>query len=164
VDYSLRRRLLNRLRQMEAHGAVPLIQQLMENPADGAVKLYVTSRALCFRKSNHDLLAKGSYIPLRAAGDRQNHTIAFARVLGRRSVIAVASRFLMALGADQKKPNGDETWGDSVLLLRRDLFHAAYRDVFSQCIIETSRRNGQHSLPLAKVFAHLPVALLDGVE
>jgi (1->4)-alpha-D-glucan 1-alpha-D-glucosylmutase len=136
----------------------------VENPAEGAIKLYVISRALCFRKANRELLAKGSYIPLRAAGNLQNHVIAFARVLGRRSVIVAASRFFMALGADRRKPTGEETWGDSALLLRRDLSRAAYRDVFSQGTTETARRNGKHTLPLAKVFAHLPVALLYGVE
>jgi (1->4)-alpha-D-glucan 1-alpha-D-glucosylmutase len=164
VDYALRRGLLNGLRQMEARGPVPLIEQLMQNPADGAIKLYVTSRALCFRKSNHDILANGLYILLRAVGDQQNHVIAFARVLGRRSVIAVASRFFISLSADQKAPIGEGTWGDSALLLRQDLTRAAYRDVFSQRTIETGRRNGKHTLPLAKVLAHLPVALLDCME
>ena len=149
---------------MEALGGLPAIEQALQNPADGVIKLYVTSRALCFRKSNRDLFAKGSYIPLRAAGDRQNHVIAFARALRRRSAIAVAGRFFMALGAEDTKPTGEATWGDSALLLRRDLSRPAYRDVFSGCTIETVQRNGKPTLPLAQVFAHLPVALLEGVE
>jgi len=164
VDYSRRVGLLRELRRMEALGSVPAIEQALQNPADGVIKLYVTSRALCFRKSNGDLLAKGSYIPLRAVGGRQNHAIAFARALGRRCAIAVAGRFFMALGAEKTKPTGEAAWGGSALLLRRDLSRAAYRDVFSGCTIETVQRNGKHTLPLAEVFAHLPVALLEGVE
>lgn len=163
VDYGLRRRLLDRLRQ-EAHAPVPLIDRAVSSPADGAIKLYVTSRALCFRKSNRDLLEKGAYIPLRAAGNRQNHVIAFARTLGRGSALAVAGRFFMSLGAEHGRPVGREIWGDSALLLRRDLAHMVWRDVFTQCTIETDRRNGSHALPLARVFAHLPVALLYDVD
>jgi len=123
----------------------------------------VISRALCFGKSNRDLLAKGSYIPLRATGDRQNHVIAFARGLGRRSVIAAVGRFFMALGSETTKPTGREIWGDSALLLRRDISRAAYRDVFTGRTVESVERNGKHTLPLAEVFAHLPVALLERV-
>jgi (1->4)-alpha-D-glucan 1-alpha-D-glucosylmutase len=164
VDYPLRQELLAKLRRMRAQGTVPLVDELTRRPTDGALKLYVTSRALCFRRSNGDLLTKGSYIPLRAAGLRQNHVIAFGRALGRRCVIAVAGRFFMALGAEKTRPIGEEAWGDSALMLRRDISRAAYRDVFSGGSIETVRRNGKRTLRLAEVFAHLPVALLEGVE
>jgi (1->4)-alpha-D-glucan 1-alpha-D-glucosylmutase len=163
VDYSLRCRLLKRLRETQAHGALPLIEELTRDLTDGAIKLYVISRALCFRKSHRDLLTKGSYIPLRATGSRQNHAIAFARGLGQQSVIAAVGRFFMALGAEKTKPTGREIWGDSALLLRRDVSRAAYRDVFSGRAVGIVDRNGKHTLPLAEVFAHLPVALLEGV-
>ncbi len=161
VDYDLRRGLLNRLRQMESSAQ---IDAMMADPADGAIKMYVTRRALCFRKSNRDLLENGSYVPLRAAGDRQNHVVAFARARKRNCVIAVASRFFMALGADKRKPVGADVWGDSALLLRRDLAHTAWQEVLSQTTIEADRYGKQHRLPLAKVFTHLPVALLHAVE
>ena len=162
VDYSLRAALLRKLQQ--GQDTLPMLKDLLENAADGALKMYVISRALCFRKSNRDLLAKGSYVPLRAAGSRQKHAISFARVLGRHSVIAVASRFFMGLGADRQLPIGEATWGDSSLVLRRDLPNTVYRDVFSQRTLEPARRSGHYSLPLADVFGHLPVALLYGVQ
>ena len=127
------------------------------------MKLLVTSNALCFRKSHLDLLTKGSYLPLRAAGERQNHVVAFARGHGGRCAIAAAGRFFMGLGAETGKPIGEATWGDSALLLRRDCAFPAYRDVFTRRTIEAAHRNGKPALPLAEVFAHLPVALLEGV-
>jgi (1->4)-alpha-D-glucan 1-alpha-D-glucosylmutase len=163
VDYARRRDLLNRLRQLKPFDTSPLIEQLMENPSEGLAKLFVTSRALCFRKSNHNLFANGSYIPLRATGDRQNHVVSFARVLGGHSVVVVAARFFMELGAAETVPIGPQVWGDSALLLRRDLSSAVYRDVFSHATVEV-KRNGKQSLPLAEVFGHLPIALLEGVE
>jgi (1->4)-alpha-D-glucan 1-alpha-D-glucosylmutase len=163
VDYSRRCQLLTRLREMQPRGALAVIEELTSDPADGAIKLYVISRALCFRKSNADLLLRGSYIPLRATGRLQNHAIAFARALGRRSVIAVAGRFFMELGAETRKPTGPEIWSDSALQLRRDVPRTAYRDVLSGRTVEIVEQNGRHILPLAEIFAHLPVALLESV-
>jgi len=163
VDYTRRCQLLTKVREMQARGALPAIEELTRDLTDGAIKLFVISRALCFRKSNRELLLKGSYIPLRATGQLQNHAIAFARGLGRRSVIAAAGRFFMELGAEKTKPTGSEVWGDSALLLRRDVPRTAYRDVLSGRKLEIVERNGKDTLPLAEVFAHLPVALLEGV-
>lgn len=164
VDYSLRATLFQRMRETQSRGALPLVEEATAHPADGLIKLYVTSRALCFRKSHRDLLAKGSYLPLRTAGARQNHAIGFARALGRRMAIAVAGRFFMALGADKHTPAGEATWGDSALLLRRELSQGAWRDLFTQATIQTVPRNGKPALPLGEVFAHLPLALLESVE
>jgi (1->4)-alpha-D-glucan 1-alpha-D-glucosylmutase len=164
VDYALRRQMLAGLRRTGGAGLQPMIRGISENPTDGMVKLFVTSRALCFRKAHADLMTEGSYLPLRAAGRRQNHVVAFARSLNRRAVIAASGRFFMSLGAPGRVPVGEEAWGDAVLMLRRDLARTAYRDIFSQATVEVGTRNGQPVLPLAQIFAHLPVALLEPVE
>ena len=164
VDYAVRASLLARIRKLQAQGPEQLLEDLGRDIADGAIKLFVTSRALCFRKSNHELLERGSYIPLRAAGARQNHVIAFARTLGRRCLIAIAGRLFVPLGAENRRPAGEEVWGDSALLLRRNLSRTAWRNVFSDSTIEIVSRNGRPTLSLAEVFARLPVALLEGVE
>jgi (1->4)-alpha-D-glucan 1-alpha-D-glucosylmutase len=163
VDYSRRCQLLKRLREMQPRGALPLLEELTSDLTDGAIKLYVISRSLCFRKSNLDLLTKGSYIPLRATGRLQNHAIAFSRGLGRRSVIAATGRFFMSLGAEKTKPTGPGVWSDSALQLRRDVPRAAYRDVFTGRTVEIVEQAGRHIIPLSEVFAHLPVALLESV-
>lgn len=164
VDYAQRIGLMRRLRELEARGAAALLEEALSDPADGLLKLYVTSRALCFRKSHRDLLTQGSYTPLRAAGDRQNHVIAFARTLDHRTVIAVAGRFFMALGAERGIPVGEPAWGDSTLVLRRDLARPAFRDVFTQSTIRTVHHNERHSLPLSEVLSRLPVALLESID
>jgi len=164
VDYTRRRRMVSTLRQLQSQGTASLLAEATKDLSAGLIKLYVTSSALCFRKSHRDLMAEGGYIPLRAAGDRQKHAIAFARTLGRHCAVAAAGRFFVELGAGTGKPVGEAVWGDSVLVLRRDCVRSAYRDVFSRCTIETVRRNGKHVLPLAKLFAHLPVALLEGMD
>ena len=164
VDYSLRQCILRKIREMEAGGVGPTIEKLIQEPDDGGIKLYVIRRGLCFRRSHHELFASGSYLPLRGLGYRQNHVVAFARVRGRSSAIAVIGRFFMGLGADQRLPLGSDVWGDSALLLRRELGAGVYRDVFTGRMIEAGTRGGKHLLRLADVFSHLPVALIEGVE
>ena len=134
----------------------------MKDPTDGAIKLYITSRALRFRRANRELFAKGAYLPLRAVGNQQAHVIAFARVLGRRQAIALAGRFFMALGAEESLPIGAETWRDSDVMLRAELGCSEYQDVFTHLSVKTEIRNGKAVLPLRDVFSHLPLALLVG--
>ena len=161
VDYTQRRSLLEKLR-MASEDAVSLVQRLIADPLDGAIKLYVTTRALTFRRTNKELFARGGYVPLRVAGQRQGHVVPFARTLGGRSVIALAGRFFMALGGDQRVPAGNEVWGDSALLLRKQLAAPTYQDVLTQQTFIPAGGNGKRILPLAPVFSHLPVALLVG--
>jgi (1->4)-alpha-D-glucan 1-alpha-D-glucosylmutase len=163
VNYTRRRELLEEIRK-NSDDPLPWLGRALSSLADGALKLFVISRALCFRRTNRELLEEGSYIPLRAGGERQNHVVAFARNHGRRSALVVASRFFASLGADRRPPVGAEVWGESALLLRRDFSRAAYRDAFTRQTVETDRQGGRHTLPLAKVFSHLPVALLYDAE
>ena len=58
----------------------------------------------------------------------------------------------------------EQAWGDSALQLRSDSGAGAFRDVFTGRILEVDKRNGKYTLPLAGVFTHLPVALLEDVE
>src|SRR5262249_38368422 len=137
---------------------------LFENPADGRVKLFVTSRALRFRRAHRVLFAQGDYIPLRATGIRRRHVLAFARNLQGRTVIAMASRFFMALNTAGGLPLGRGPWGDSALLLRRRLPSGRYRDVLTDTAVETVPVGSHFVLPLADVFSRLPVALLTSDE
>ena len=163
VDYSSRRQMMEKLRAADARDPAARIGELLEHPEDGAIKMHIVRRALCFRKTNRDLFDKGSYVALRASGSRQNHVVAFARVLGDRAVIAVTGRLFQSLGAEVKAPVGEDVWGDSGLLIRREPRAGVYRDVFTQTTIEASPRNGKRVLPLDRIFAHMPLALLESV-
>ncbi|MBZ5495341.1 MAG: malto-oligosyltrehalose synthase [Acidobacteriia bacterium] len=161
VDYQLRRSLLERLDDESREDPADAVLRLANEPSDGGIKLYVTSRALKFRKANRDLFARGAYLPLRAAGSRQKHIIAFARTLGRRSVLALAGRFFTALGNGGPFPVGEEAWGDTIVLLRKRVVGNTLLDVFTQRRISVDSNKGRLALPLAQVFSHLPFALLD---
>ncbi len=83
VDFDRRRKMLSKLREKEAADPAALMDRLMSNPCDGAIKLFITHRALRFRRDHRQLFAAGSYIPLAADGSRSNHVVAFARPVER---------------------------------------------------------------------------------
>jgi (1->4)-alpha-D-glucan 1-alpha-D-glucosylmutase len=163
VDFGLRTQMLRRLEErLAAMGPAEVVRSLMDAPEDGAIKLYVTSRALRFRRAARELFLRGSYLPLRPAGAQRRHMVAFARKHGRAVAIAAAGRFFWALGARDTLPVGDEVWRDSGVLLRREVVCTSYRDVFTGRTLTPVARDGHLMLPAAQLFFHLPVALLQG--
>jgi (1->4)-alpha-D-glucan 1-alpha-D-glucosylmutase len=160
VEYDLLRSLLEQLREVEDENLANLVDQLIQDPVDGAVKLYVTRSALRFRRANRDLFAKGSYTGLRAAGERRRHVITFARSYREREVVVVAGRFFALLGADRYPPVGKETWSDTAVVLRKQIAATHYRELFTGRVIATEKRNGSLVLPVSEVFSRLPIALL----
>src|SRR5215212_2094697 len=76
VDYELRRQLLASLRDVDEGDVSEFVEGLLERPEDGRVKLYVTARALNFRRERADLFARGRYAPLAARGRRTANGLA----------------------------------------------------------------------------------------
>lgn len=164
VDFSLRCALLRQLDDDERQrGAASLASELFASPTDGRVKLFVTSRALRFRRGHHALFLDGSYIPLRAVGAQRRHVIGFARTRGTETVIAAAGRFFLRLNPSGGPSVGGEAWGESALLLPRGLTSERYRDVLTGCEIEAEVAGGRRLLPLGSVFSRLPAALMVAV-
>lgn len=163
VDYETRKSLLHKILQSRQEPAV-LIEQWINDPTDGAIKLYVTSHALRFRKNHQELFARGSYTALRSMGEQKRHVMAFARKLGPQGVIVVSGRLFMALGADKRAPTGAEVWGESVVLLHNRLSRGRYQDVLTKQEFYPEERGGKWVLPLARIFSHLPLALLTNAD
>jgi len=160
VDYDLLQTLLGRLRAAENEDPAALVDRLVAAPADGGLKLYLTRCALRFRREHRTLFAKGSYLPLRAAGEKNKHVIAFARSFRGTTVLVLAGRFFAQLSADPRAPLGARVWGDAEVVLRKQLPSGAYRDVFTGKTISSTRRNDEVVLPIAEAFSHLPIAML----
>src|SRR5882762_1396158 len=131
VDYNQLRGLLQRLREAEDQNMENLVDQLIQDPVDGAVKLYVTRSALRFRRANRELFANGSYTGLRVAGKKQRHVITFSRSYRQREVVIVAGRFFALLAADRSVPVGKDTWSDTTVVLRRQIAATHYRELFT---------------------------------
>ncbi|MBC7932121.1 MAG: malto-oligosyltrehalose synthase, partial [Rubrivivax sp.] len=159
VDYDLRRALLASMR--DEGDASQLVDNLLERPEDGRIKLYVTSRALNFRRAHGELFARGSYAALRAEGQRAEGVVAFARAREEETAIVVAGRFFTQLGVGS---SGSlrlraEGWGNTRLQLEELQGMGRFRDVFTGR--EFDARDG--TLSLSEILSPLPVALLERV-
>ena len=164
VNYEQLQALLARVRDAVDMNSPGLVDRLVADPVDGAVKLHVTRCALRLRREHRALFAKGSYVPLRAMGTRHKNVIAFARSFHGATVIVIAGRFFAQLGAQSRLPVGAETWGDTQVTLRKRIPPGPYRDVLTGQTFSSVVRDGDPALAVSEVFSHLPVALLIHVE
>jgi (1->4)-alpha-D-glucan 1-alpha-D-glucosylmutase len=164
VDYERLQTTLGQLHAAESVSPAALVDRLVAEPADGSLKLYVTRSALRFRREHRALFAKGSYLPLRATGEKNRHVIAFVRSFRGTTVLVLAGRFFAQVGADPRPPVGVEAWGDAEVVLRKQLSSGPYRDVFTGETVSPVRRNGDLVLPVGEAFSHLPIAMLVNVE
>ena len=159
VDFELRRSMISKLREQSAKDSAGLMERLVANPCDGAIKMYVTNRALQFRKTHRPLFAQGSYASLAGVGARANHVVAFARGFEQRTAIALAGRFFLKLRNSHPHPVGD-VWGNTAVALPQDIARQSFHDVLTGRAVAVEQRDGQAVIPLAQAFSHCPVALL----
>jgi len=161
VDFRVRRRMLAEIRAGEAAGAPSLLRDLLRRPEDGKVKLFLTWKALSFRKERHDLFASGDYLPLAASGGKREHLFAFARKLGERWAITAVPRRVTRLAAPGEFPVGSKPWGArSMLDLPEEAPHR-WRDVLTGELLETVGSARKRALPLHRLFRDFPVAFLS---
>lgn len=162
VDFARRKQLLASLKRDENTDPAALVAQLLKKPEDGRIKLYVTSRALSFRRLHPELFADGKYLPLEVTGDRRAGVIAFARHFGDKTVLVLAGRFFTRMGTASQLPTGD-VWRDSAVVLRSSMKAGRYRDIFAGHVIDLRRSEDGDALMLRDAFAHLPLTLLEPV-
>jgi glycogen operon protein len=146
VDYALRADMLAEIKR--ATDRRKLVRDLLERFEDGAIKLYVTHAALTARKRHPDLFLRGDYEGIPAG----EHVIAFTRSFGNQRLVCCVPRlsFVRTRG-DHRFPIGKAWGGDRI----RMPYVGAYENLLTGERLEIRK-----DLPLADVFAHLPVALL----
>jgi len=160
VNYEVRHTMLASLRAQAKRDRAGLMDRLRENPCDGAIKMFVTSEALRFRRDHAALFRQGSYTGLASEGSRARHVVGFARAIENQSMVALTGRFFLKLCNSHGKPIGD-VWGNTTVALPRKTSHASFQDIFTGQTITTQRSDdGRLLLPLNKVFSRCPVALL----
>jgi (1->4)-alpha-D-glucan 1-alpha-D-glucosylmutase len=162
VDFAARRALLS---EVAAHGDAELAEicrTSLRRPADGRVKLLVTTRALHHRRRHRTLYDTGGYLALVAEGDRARNVVAFARTVdGDAPALTVVGRLFASIATAGELPIGEAAWGDTRLLLPSHLPRSRYRDVLTGSLVEVESSHGAPSLRLAHTFANLPVSILE---
>lgn len=161
VDFYQRSQLLNQLKKHEKKDCHGLIQELRDQWPTGALKLYVTYKALNFRRDHLDLFLHGDYLPLTAAGEREPHVVALGRRRDSQWALAVAGRMFSRLTSPGEFPVGKEVWGETALLLPAEA-PSEWRNFFTGDKLDQIAGPEGPALPLKQVFRDLPVALLYG--
>ncbi len=160
VDYERRARLLAAL---EAHGdADPgFARALLSNLSDGRAKLYVTWRALQFRKAHAALFRDGAYLPATVVGEHASHLCVYARRLATESVLVIIPRlYVRLLGEREVLPLGADVWTDTAIELPRRFGAAALHNILDGSVIAAEARAGARFVPVSAALANFPVALL----
>lgn len=157
VDFDVRRKILAELRGEFPDGQKPAdkLGQLVENPYDGRIKLYVTWQCLQFRKRFAELFRKGAYLPLAFEGTFAEHLCGFARVMDNNLVLVVVPRFCALLTGGGKRPPLAEVWQDTRLDPATLPREGPFTNVFTGEILEPGPR-----MPVRDIFSRFPVALL----
>jgi (1->4)-alpha-D-glucan 1-alpha-D-glucosylmutase len=128
VDYSGLTRLLTQLRA-NSEWINPQPERFLGDPADGAMKMFVTSRLLDFRNQNRTLFERGEYIPLSTGGASGDHVISFARREQNQAVIAVATRFFARAISERDRRSVGKRRGDTSN--SNDELTGCYRDALT---------------------------------
>ena len=160
VDYGMRIKMLEDIRKREAKPD-QLARECIADMESGRIKLYVTHKALTFRKQNRDLFEAGEYLPLDAVGSRTNHVCLLARRIGRKRLIAAVPRFLMQLTSGKTPPLGADVWDDTAIVIPFADAGARYYNIFTGETVAAEEREATTILPLSAVFNAFPVALLQ---
>ena len=126
-------------------------------PGDSREKLWIIYRLLRFRALHRALLASSDYLPVKAAGARADHVVAFARRHDRQGLIAVAGRLFASLGLEPAAlPLGEAVWGDTELDLGFVPSGAPLTNILTGEVLNA--RAGR--MPLACAFRRFPGAVL----
>ncbi len=145
VDFESRLSALKGLKQ----DARP--KELLKNWPDGRIKMYVTWKLLNFRRRHSRLFLEGDYIPLRVAGPRSDHVIAFARRLQDDWTVVAVPRLIAKLTRAGSAPLGENVWQSTAIELPADA-PASWTDVL------TGQKYSSRLL-CSKMFSTLPVCV-----
>src|ERR1700722_11921621 len=161
VDYTRRHQIFESIRRpVGGEPDKPAVPNILEDPEDGRVKLYVTSKALCLRKEHPDVFEVGEYMPLTVQGVKANHAIAFIRKFEDQSVLVVVPRLVAGLlGESDVPPIGAEVWKDTQVLLPTCDCSKAYRNVYTGEVLSLKKNDIDSALYLSSALANFPLGL-----
>ncbi len=139
-----------------------LARELVREWRDGAVKLYLTFRALNYRRENPVLFQEGEYLTLETGGVRPDQICAFARRKGEACALVIVPRFMTrCLPEGEGSPLDPEIWNDTWVVLPEEKGGTEFGNLFTGETVTVKEREGKKVLLADEILASFPVALLD---
>jgi len=172
VDYGRRLELLN---ELEGHGPPTheLSESLIRTLEDGRAKLHIIRSVLGLRRRHETLFSEGEYLPARISGDRRQQICAFFRRLPQRRrrregaeptqgliTLTIVPRLCGRLSTVSSVPIAAEAWGDTAVEIPRRFAGAQWSNLLDGTRLGAAPAAAQHSLRVADLLNHFPVALL----
>ncbi|MCF8062195.1 MAG: malto-oligosyltrehalose synthase [Deltaproteobacteria bacterium] len=154
VDFERRRTLLDEMRKRDRSSPGKLMEELLQDPGDGRVKMYLVFKILSFRRRSPDLFDRGAYLPLSAAGSHRSRITAYARRLNNQWLLAAAPRLPAGFSLQDGWPLGEPSWNETRIKLPSGS-PRRFRDLFSGRRLDM----GSH-LEMARATNRFPVVLL----
>ena len=163
IKYEDHQRALNDLLETQRRdGTLSLVNQLLQNPSNGQLKLWITTMALQHRRNHPSLFLEGQYLPLEAEGPQSPHVCSFGRIKEGQAAVTIVPRFISNLcPAPEQWPIGTEVWGDTSLCLPTELANSQFKNLLTGETIASSQQSEKATLPLDKILQHFPIALLE---
>ncbi len=165
VDYDARMRLLDELKSMEVSmGKSRLCGELLERLDDPRIKLYVTWKALHFRKTFREIFVGGDYVSLGTEGVKKENLCTFLRKKGAETALVCAPRFFAGLlpprdvSAGKAVPVGEAVWKDTCVELPGP---GRFKDVFTDRTVETREEGGRYLLRAGELLSGFPLFLAE---
>ena len=156
VDYELRMRLLREIKELEgALGNLNCCKTLIETIYDGRIKLYLTWKALNFRKTNRDLFLSGEYVPLEPEGPLADNICAFMKKNGK-SFLCAVPRFFTGLAGEGRIPAGETVWGETRVILPEG---KNFINIFTGETAKAVQENGNIKIYAKDLFSEFPLFL-----
>jgi (1->4)-alpha-D-glucan 1-alpha-D-glucosylmutase len=148
VNFDKRYAFLQQLIEKSSRDENLLFAYLEDHRAEGIEKLFLTWKALNFRKSNADLFTKGNYTPLQTSGD-EVVTVAYARNFKSKWVLII-----IPLRIKDKTDQLDLATGDELILPENA--PTLWRNVFTGEVMTAESR-----ITLADRFNRFPVTMFE---
>ncbi|HET8824506.1 MAG TPA: malto-oligosyltrehalose synthase [Terriglobales bacterium] len=159
VDYAARRRLLQQIQEMASSESQlgDVVRNLTVNLEDGCIKMYVLWQALKLRQQIPEVFQEGTYNPLRVAGAKANHVVAFLRKSSRAAVLVVVPRLSSQLTCSELRlPLGQQVWRDCDIELQ-DMVGSEWFNMFTG---ERHKTSGER-MSVSEILRSFPLGLFS---
>jgi (1->4)-alpha-D-glucan 1-alpha-D-glucosylmutase len=163
VDFDALEQRWQRLKEAESRqDRSSWVQELLEDPHEGSLKLFVTQRCLQARRKAPAAFTTGRYQPLEARGSKSEHVVAFLRSDGQQTFLIVVPRLVATLlPAAEARPVGAPIWGDTTLEGLEFAPRTRFTNWFTGEELRVEALETGPCLSVARVLATFPVALLE---
>jgi maltooligosyltrehalose synthase len=122
--------------------------------------LYTIWKMLGLRNHRPELFREAEYIPLRVTGEKAKHVLAFARKAADKVLITAVPRLCAELlGGKLNRVGSREIWVDTRIELLPSV-ETRFENLFTGELVKSERHGNTQSIPLTRLFANFPAALL----